>query len=730
MKIIEELNSKPLKFIKGVGEKKEKILNSLGINSLEDLLFYFPSRYYDKTNILPLSQARLAIEKQYDEVLTFLGKITSIKKIFTPRRKMLEIIIEDKGYYLKAFFLNAIDIFEKIFAEKKVVAFSGKLSADSIEPVLFHPQFDFIDETIDADFYYKGQIVPFYSLRGINQLKQQHFGSHTLREIIRKALETEINSISETIPEYILKERNLLPLKETVKSLHFPPNFDNLKEAKSRMKFEEMFYYQLISALNRFFNKQKNDKIKFNKIGDTTKHFLDKILPFELTDDQKKVLKEIYKDFSSGLPMNRLLQGEVGSGKTIVALISSLICFDNGFQIAIMAPTEILANQHYKTFTTLLEKLNITACLLTGSTPTKIRKRFLEDIKNGKINIVIGTHALIEKDIEFSNLGYVIIDEQHRFGVMQRAELKNKAISAHFLVMTATPIPRTLTMTLFSSLDVSIIKELPKNRIAIKTYLVGESKRERIYKFIRKEVQNCNGIYIIYPLIEESEKLDLKAVVSGFERLKNIEFPDLSVGMLHGKMTSDEKDDVMTKFIKGEVNILVSTTVVEVGVDNPNATIMLIEEPQRFGLSQLHQLRGRIGRGDKQSYCILIAKEEFVTEEKDLFDKDNFIPQKEKDISYARKRLHTFAKINDGFKISEEDLKLRGPGNVFGTKQSGIPEFNFIDLAEDIEIIEKTKELALEIIKNDHNLSKSQNAVLRKTIISKYKNEIVLSKIS
>lgn len=728
--IIEDLYKKPLKYLKGVGEKREKILNSIGIYSIKDLLYYFPTRYYDRTNILPISQARLALEKKYDEVLTFVGNISSVRKIYTSRRKMLEIIIEDKGYYLKVFFLNAIDIFEKLFKDKKVVALSGKLSGDSLEPVLFHPQFDFINETIDTEFYYKGKIVPYYSIKGINQLKQQNFGSHTLREIIRKAIENELDGLKETLPDYIISENNLLPLKDTIKNLHFPDDFDILNKAKFRMKFEEMLYYQLISAINRKIFKTKNDSIKFKEVGKRTKEFIDKYLTFELTQNQKQVLKDIYKDLTSGSPMNRLLQGEVGSGKTIIALISSLIAVENGFQVAIMAPTEILASQHYQTFINLLKPFNLNICLLTSSTPSKIKKEFINQIKTGETNIAIGTHALIENDIVFNKLGLVIIDEQHRFGVMQRAELKKKASQVHFLVMTATPIPRTLTMTLFSSLDVSIIKELPQNRKPIKTYLVDESKRKRIYDFIRKEVANGSGVYIIYPLIEESEKLDLKALVSNYEHLKNYEFSDLNVGMLHGKMSSEEKDEVMNKFIKGEINILVSTTVIEVGVDNPNATIMLIEEPQRFGLSQLHQLRGRIGRGEKQSYCILIAKEEYVHSENNLFDNSNFIYEKEKEISFARKRLNAFVKLSDGFKISEEDLKLRGPGNIYGTKQSGIPEFKFIDLAEDIDLITQIKSLAFKIVQSDPDLIKKENLILRNNLFLNFRDEIELSKIS
>ncbi len=461
------------------------------------------------------------------------------------------------------------------------------------------------------------------------------------------------------------------------------------------------------------------------KVGERARNFIDNKLPFELTDDQKKVIREIFNDFKSGYPMNRLLQGDVGSGKTLVALITALISVDNGFQVALMAPTEILAFQHYEYFTKLLKDIPVTIGLLTSSTPNSVRKKYLEMIENGEMDILIGTHALIEEDVQFKNLGYVIIDEQHRFGVVQRAKLKVKGRNPHLLVMTATPIPRTLALTIYSDLDVSVIKTMPKNRKPIKTHIITPDKRQSLYDFIRKEIQKGNQAYIVYPLIEESEKMDLEDVISNYERLKDEVFPDLKVGMLHGRLSSDEKENIMQQFIKGEISILVATSVIEVGIDNPNATIMVIEEAQRFGLSQLHQLRGRVGRSDKQSYCILVSEIEVdeTKKTKNLFELNS---QK----GIARERLKAMKKYSDGFKIAEIDFKLRGPGDIFGTKQSGIPEFKFVDIFADQELIEQVRDFTFLLVQNDPNLINPEHQILLEVIKHRYSFKEYLSTIA
>jgi ATP-dependent DNA helicase RecG len=714
-----------LKFIKGVGEAREKVLNALGIHSIEDLIFYFPYRYYDRTTVIPISQAYRMVLSGSEEEVTFVGKIKSINRIQTSRRQILQIILNDETGNLKIIFFEGVHLFQKIFSVGLVVAFSGKVQSGlDGEPVLYHPTFDIIKDEEEIDFQNTGRIVPQYSLRGISQAKANAFGSHTLRKIIQNALNKYLSLIQETLPDYILRKFNLMSLIRTVKNLHTPESFDLLNKAKHRMKFEEIFYYQIIAALNRKAVKQFDEAIKFSKVGENARNFIEKLLPFELTEDQKKVIREIYNDFKSGFPMNRLLQGDVGSGKTLVALITALIAVDNGFQVAIMAPTEILAFQHYNYFTKLLKDLPITIGLLTSSTPNSIRKKYLEKIETGELKILIGTHALIEDNVQFQNLGYVIIDEQHRFGVVQRAKLKMKGRNPHLLVMTATPIPRTLALTIYSDLDVSVIKTMPKNRKPIYTHIITPYKRQSLYDFIRKEVVRGNQAYIIYPLIEESEKMDLEDVISNYKRLSEEIFPDLRVGMLHGRLPADEKEEIMNKFNSSEIKILVATSVIEVGIDNPNATVMVIEEAQRFGLSQLHQLRGRVGRSDKQSYCILVSEIEVdESRSKTLFELNN-------QTRIARERLRAMKKYSDGFKIAEIDFKLRGPGDIFGTKQSGIPEFKFIDIFADQELIEQVREFTFKLVEEDPDLAKPEHSIIKEVIKKKYSAREFLSTIA
>lgn len=723
--MLEPKNEFPkLRFIKGVGEAREKILNALGIFSVENLILYFPYRYYDRSTVIPIAEAYRLIQYDFQDEVTFIGKIKSVRKIPTNRRQILEITFSDKTALIKVLFFEGINIFQRIFQPDLIVAFSGKLSkGKNNEPVLIHPSFDIIKDKDELNLQNTGRIVPQYSLRGISQAKSASFGPHVLRKIIRNALNQFLPKVTETLPEYILKEFKLLNLRRTIKNLHQPESKELLEQAQNRMKFEEIFYFQMLAALSRQSIKQFDESIQYKTVGEKTKKFIRNNLPFELTEDQKKVIKEIFTDFKSGYPMNRLLQGDVGSGKTLVALITALISVDNGFQVALMVPTEILAFQHYQYFVKLLREIPINICLLTSSTPASVRKKYLSMIENGEMNIIIGTHALIEENVQFKNLGYVIIDEQHRFGVLQRAQLKMKGHNPHLLVMTATPIPRTLALTIYSDLDLSIIKTMPANRKPIKTYLIHESKRPDLYNFIRKEILNGNQAYIIYPLIEESEKIDLEDVISNYNRLKNEVFPDLNVGMIHGKLTAAEKEEIMTRFNSGEINILVATSVIEVGIDNPNATIMVIEEAQRFGLSQLHQLRGRVGRGEKQSYCILVSNIHVEKENHKMFIKDA-----QKHIAYER--LKAMINYNDGFKIAEIDFKLRGPGDIFGVRQSGIPEFRFVNVFEDYDLIEKVRQLTFRIVDKDPNLENDVHKIIKKVIQDRYSNQKLFSSIA
>jgi ATP-dependent DNA helicase RecG len=714
-----------LKFIKGVGEAREKVLNALGIQSIEDLIFYFPYKYYDRTTVIPISQAYKLFRSGSEEEVTFVGKIRSINKIQTSRRQILQIILSDNTANLKIIFFEGIHLFQKIFSVGLLVAFSGKVQSGlDGEPVLYHPTFDIIKDEDEFDFQNTGRIVPQYSLRGISQAKANAFGSHTLRKIIQNALTKYLAYVQETLPDYILRKFSLMSLIRAVKNLHNPESFDVLNKAKHRMKFEEIFYYQIISALNRKAVKQFDETIKFKRVGENARYFIEKGLPFELTEDQKKVIREIYEDFKSGFPMNRLLQGDVGSGKTLVALITALIAVDNDFQVAIMAPTEILAFQHYNYFTNLLKDLPVTIGLLTSSTPNSIRKKYTKMIENGELKILIGTHALIEDNVQFQNLGYVIIDEQHRFGVVQRAKLKMKGRNPHLLVMTATPIPRTLALTIYSDLDVSFIKTMPKNRKPIKTHIITPDKRTSLYEFIRKEISKGNQAYIIYPLIEESEKMDLEDVLSNYKRLKEEVFPDLKVGMIHGRLSAEEKEDIMNRFNSNEIQVLVATSVIEVGIDNPNATVMVIEEAQQFGLSQLHQLRGRVGRSEKQSYCILVSEIEIdECKSKTFFELNN-------QTSIARERLRAMKRHLDGFKIAEIDFKIRGPGDIFGTKQSGIPEFKFIDIFADQELIELVRGFTFKLVEEDPELERPEHSIIKEVIKRKYATREFLSTIA
>lgn len=717
-----------LKYIKGVGEAREKILNAIGIRNVEDLIFYFPYRYYDRTTVLKISDLCRMMDYELNNEVTVIGKIKSVNKRITSRRQFLELIFHDNTGQMKVIFFEGLNFFPKIFYPGLAVAFSGKIhSGLTNEPVFIHPTFDIIKDEDEFDLNNTGKIVPQYSLRGISQAKSRSFGSHTIRQIIQNALAKYLLSVQETLPDYILKKFHLMSLVRTIKNLHQPESFNLLNKAKERMKFEEIFYFQLLAALTRKSYKIFDDSIRYSRVGENAKNFIKEMLPFELTDDQKKVIREIYSDFRSGYPMNRLLQGDVGSGKTLVALITALISVDNGFQVAVMVPTEILAFQHYKYFTKFLKNLPVNIGLLTSSTPASVRKKYFDMIESGEMNILIGTHALIEDNVRFKNLGYVIIDEQHRFGVIQRAKLKMKGRNPHLLVMTATPIPRTLALTIYSDLDLSIIKTMPKNRKPIKTHAIAPDKRQSLYKFIRDEVKKGNQAYIIYPIIEESERLDLEDAISNYERLKNEIFPDLSVGMVHGNLSSEDKDTVMNKFNSGEIQILVATSVIEVGIDNPNATIIVIEEAQRFGLSQLHQLRGRVGRSDKQSYCILVSDLEINPNTK-MTKKDLFELETVRGI--ARERLKALVRYNDGFKIAEIDFKLRGPGDIFGIKQSGIPEFKFVDIFGDQELIELIRNFTFELVKNDLHLSNPEHQIIRKVLNHKYSENLFLSDIA
>ena len=507
-------------------------------------------------------------------------------------------------------------------------------------------------------------------------------------------IKTYLNEINETLPEYLLSRLKLLGLKESILNIHFPQNPEMLKKAEFRLKFEELFYIQLALLKQKVNRDTKYKGHIFSKVGEYLNSFYKTNLPFELTGAQKRVIREIRKDLGSGKQMNRLLQGDVGSGKTLVALMSMLIALDNGFQACLMAPTEILARQHFNTIRKFLTGLDIKVYLLSGTTKKSERKLICEGLNDGSIHILIGTHAVIEDPISFANLGLAIIDEQHRFGVAQRAKLRDKnGLPPHILVMTATPIPRTLAMTIYGDLDVSVIDELPPGRKSIKTIHYYETKRAVVIDFIKKQIASRRQIYVVFPLIKESESLDYKALEEGYEHIvKWFPSPSYKVCVVHGKLKSDAKEKGMQEFVRGEANIMIATTVIEVGVDVPNASVMIIESAERFGLSQLHQLRGRVGRGVDQSYCLLMTSEKLSNE--------------------AHRRLTTMVRTNDGFEIAEEDLRLRGPGEIEGTSQSGMPfNLKIANLGKDGQILQYSRDIAMEILNNDSNLEKSENTI-------------------
>jgi ATP-dependent DNA helicase RecG len=578
-----------------------------------------------------------------------------------------------------------------------------------------HLRLNLLDEA-DKDFL-KFNIFPIYELSGT--LKATWIKPLMLSKIVFNAFRALIKQnpdlVEESIPESIIKEYDFIPRKKAILRINFPTKYEDIEIARRRLSFEELFYVQLLMALKKKSLQNEIKGIKFITDTKTLTENFTKTTEFELTDAQKRVINEIYTDMKSDNIMNRLLQGDVGSGKTIVSIFGMLIALQSGYQSALMCPTEILAEQHFYTISKFIEKFNVAAgtdykvSLLVGGQKKRLRETILQDIRLGNSNIIIGTHALIQESVEFKNLGFVIIDEQHKFGVMQRAKLKDKGLNPDVLVMTATPIPRTLSLTYYGDLDVSIIDELPKNRIPIKTFLRKEEDKENIWGFVKEKIIEGQQAFIIYPIIDESEKLDLKSAEENYVILKDKIFKGYKVGMVHGRMLWYEVEETMEDFKAGKINVLVATTVIEVGIDIPNASIMIIEEAQRFGLSQLHQLRGRVGRGAEQSHCILIAKH--------LDD-------------VSKKRLNTMCETNDGFKISEVDMEIRGPGEFFGTRQSGVLNFVLTDLNRDRDILDSARKLAFEIIETDPQMRKPEHASIKKMMLSTYKDAMYLMNIA
>jgi ATP-dependent DNA helicase RecG len=676
-----------IKYLTGVGPKRADLFNKeLNIFTLDDLLRYYPFKYVDRSKVYSIRE--IDVSAAYIQLR---GRITGFEKEgVKPKERLVAKFTDGTGVVNLVFFQGL-----------KYVTTNFKIGVDYLllgKPTLFNKQINFIhpelEEASKIDQGISYSLQPFYNTT--EKLKSNFISSKTIQKIMGSLWQAVSGKIHEYLPAWLVQKANLLSAEEALLNIHFPQSHDLLKKAQYRLKFEELFSIQLDILYQKTFRLSHFDGLKFEISGEYLNKFYNEKLPFPLTEAQKRVVKEIRHDLGTGKQMNRLLQGDVGSGKTLVALMCMLMAAANGFQSSLMVPTEILANQHYQNIKKLLGDLPLTVELLTGSTRKKNRTALSEKLMDGSLHILVGTHALLEDTVQFKNLGLVIIDEQHRFGVAQRARLWQKNIRPpHILVMTATPIPRTLAMTLYGDLDVSVIDELPPGRKPIKTIHFYDSQRLTMFGFIKKQIEAGRQVYVVYPLIKESENLDLKFLEDGYEALSR-EFPPpkYQISVVHGQMKNADKDFSMQQFVKGNAQIMVATTVIEVGVDVPNASVMVIESAERFGLSQLHQLRGRVGRGAEQSHCILMTSYKLSHE--------------------ARKRIEAMVTSSDGFELAELDLKLRGPGDIEGTQQSGMAfDLKIANLAKDGQILQYARDMAVEIIEDDHDLSKPQNQLLK-----------------
>ena len=694
-----KLNSIEIKYLTGVGPKRAEVLNKqLDIYNYHDLLHYYPQKYVDRSKIYKISE--LAGDLNYVQLK---GRFIIFNTLGEGAKTRLQALFSDGTGSMEVVWFQRIKHIKETYVTGKEYILFGRPTLFNGKYNLAHPEIEVYSETNQP-----------CGIRGIYSLtetaRKRGITSNTIYTLV-KNLFSKVNYIGETLPQSVIKSHNLMPLKEALMNVHMPESMVKMEEARRRLKFEELFYVQM----NIFkYTQQRNSQVKgniFGRIGEKFNDFFFNVLPFPLTNAQKRVLREIRTDVGSGRQMNRLLQGDVGSGKTIVAMMSALMAVDNGFQACIMAPTEILATQHYESLSEFGEKIGVRIELLTGSTKEAKRKVIHAGLMSGEVNILIGTHAVIEDTVNFAHLGLVIIDEQHRFGVAQRAKLwKKSLVPPHILVMTATPIPRTLAMTIYGDLEVSVIDELPPGRKPVATSLLFENNRNRINEAIRSQLNEGRQIYIVYPLIQESEKSDLKSLEEGYKQTVQT-FKEYKVGFVHGKMKPAEKDEQMQKFASNETQILVATTVIEVGVNVPNATVMVIENAERFGLSQLHQLRGRVGRGADKSYCILVSKYEIASD--------------------TRKRLEIMTHTTDGFKIAEADMQMRGPGDIEGTQQSGIAfNLKIANLASDGLLISVTREAAKEVIEDDPNFTKPENKIVELQLQERFSKSIDWSRIS
>lgn len=684
------LLEKPIEFVRGVGPTKGKFLQELNIRTVEDLLFTFPFRYVDKTNYTTIKD----IGRDGEKVL-LKAKITSVKEVKGKRQQRLTAVAKDDTGYIELLWFKGVSWVKKLIIPDHDYIIYGRLSIFKGKKTLAHPELERIKGESAS---LKTSLDAVYS--STEQLTKLGMNNNSRRKLITTIFdELKETDIPETLPSYLTERLKLKSRYEALLKIHQPKNREEADAGVARLKFEEIFFFQLAMLFSKQRRKLKYKGPSFSQIGEVFNNFYKNNLPFELTNAQKRVVKEIRTDVGSGYQMNRLLQGDVGSGKTMVALLTMLIAIDNGYQAVMLAPTQILAQQHYDSLQEYLEGTGVRIGYLSGAVKGKARKIVLDYLRNGELNIIVGTHALLEDYVVFQKLGIAVIDEQHRFGVQQRAKLwsKNPDFIPHILVMTATPIPRTLAMTAYGDLDVSVIDELPPGRKQVKTLHMTESKRYQVLQFMREEIDKGRQIYIVYPLIEESETLDLQNLQRGYEEIRDVfKPPEFQISVVHGRLKPADKDLEMKRFVEKRTQIMVATTVIEVGVNVPNASVMIIENTERFGLSQLHQLRGRVGRGAEQSYCILMSGNKLSAE--------------------GKERIHTMVSTTDGFKIAEADLRLRGPGDLMGTQQSGVMRFQLLSLIEDRNLLTNARNIAKRVLDNDPNLKHPDNHILRKSL--------------
>ena len=693
----------PIDYLKGVGPNRADLLRKeLGIHTYQDLLNFFPYRYIDKTHYYKINE----VQRNSAEIQV-VGKIVHLKTVAQKRGKRLVAdFVDETGKMELVWFRGHKWIKESIKLNEPYVIF-GKVNWYNGVFSMPHPEMELLKE---HEKQMRVTMQPMYS--STETLSKRGITNRLVTNMIQQLFLENKKGFLETLPDYLRKELKLISKSEALFNIHFPQSTEKLAKAQFRLKFEELFYIQLQLLIKNMLRKQKIKGFVFDQVGTYFNDFYKNHLPFDLTNAQKRVIKEIRNDMGSGAQMNRLLQGDVGSGKTIVALMTALLAKDNEFQACLMAPTEILATQHFNGLSELCEKTDLQLALLTGSSKTSERKIIHERLENGELDILIGTHALLEDKVQFKNLGLAIIDEQHRFGVAQRAKLwKKNVIPPHILVMTATPIPRTLAMSLYGDLDISVIDELPPGRKPVKTVHRYDNNRLKVFAFIRDEIKKGRQVYVVYPLIQESETMDYKDLMDGYESIaRDFPQPEFQISIVHGQMKPADKDYEMNRFANGETQIMVATTVIEVGVNVPNASVMIIESAERFGLSQLHQLRGRVGRGAEQSFCILMTGHKLSND--------------------SKTRLETMTQTNDGFQIAEVDLKLRGPGDLMGTQQSGVLNLKIADIVKDNDILKTARFYAMQLLKNDPKLQMEENRVVNYTYQQIAKNKTLWNYIS